>query len=71
MRLPGWMCAVCIAAFALLEAGPARALPVFAHRYGFTCQQCHTTVPHLNAFGAYFLRHGFRLPDARGVFRLP
>jgi hypothetical protein len=48
--------------------GRADALPVFAHRYGFTCQQCHTTVPHLNAFGVYFLKHGFRLPNARGVF---
>ena len=43
-------------------AAPASALPVFAHRYGFTCQQCHTTVPTLNAFGRYFLRSGFRLP---------
>jgi hypothetical protein len=47
---------------------PAGALPVFAHRYGFTCQQCHTTVPTLNAFGKWFLHHGFRLPNARGVF---
>ncbi len=56
--------------FASAWCAPAVALPVFAHRYGFTCQQCHTTVPHLNAFGTYFLRHGFRLPGApaRGVF---
>ena len=46
----------------------ASALPIFAHRYGFSCQQCHTTVPNLNAFGKYFLRHGFRLPGgARGT----
>jgi hypothetical protein len=42
----------------------AQALPIFARRYGFSCQQCHTTVPTLNAFGRYFLRHGFRLPGA-------
>jgi hypothetical protein len=48
----------------------AQALPIFAHRYGFRCQQCHTTVPHLNAFGTYFLKHGFRLPGARGVIPL-
>ena len=41
---------------------PAAAIPAFAHHYGFTCQQCHTTIPHLNGFGLRFLRNGFRLP---------
>ena len=40
----------------------ALALPVFAHRYGLSCQACHTTVPHLNPFGTEFLRAGYRLP---------
>lgn len=53
-----------------LAGARASALPIFAHRYGFTCQQCHTTVPHLNAFGTYFLKHGFRLPNGRGVVPL-
>jgi hypothetical protein len=49
-------------------SAPASALPIFAHRYGFSCQQCHTTVPNLNPFGKYFLKHGFRLPtDAKGT----
>lgn len=43
----------------------ASALPVFAHRYALTCQACHTTVPHLNAFGLAFQRNGFRLPGAQ------
>jgi hypothetical protein len=43
----------------------AKALPLFAHRYGFTCQVCHTTVPRLNAFGWAFARNGFRLPNPR------
>lgn len=55
-----------IAAFAFIAAallpGQAKALPVFAHRFGLTCQACHTTVPHLNAFGQAFARNGFRLP---------
>lgn len=42
----------------------AGAVPVFAHRYGLECQACHTTVPHLNAFGDAFARNGFRLPRA-------
>lgn len=49
---------------ALLAGGKAFALPVFAHRYGLTCQACHTTVPHLNAFGTAFMERGFRLPVA-------
>ena len=43
-------------------ARPADAIPVFAHRYGFTCQACHTTIPHLNPFGEAFLAHGYRIP---------
>jgi hypothetical protein len=39
----------------------AQALPVFAHRYGFSCQQCHTIVPQLNEFGERFAANGFRL----------
>lgn len=58
------------AAFAAGSALPALALPIFAHRYGLSCQACHTTVPTLNAFGRYFLRHGFRLPGGRGTFPL-
>src|SRR5215469_16333299 len=57
-----WLCAA--------SAVPARALPIFAHRYGLQCQACHTTVPTLNAFGHYFLKHRFRLPGGRGTFPL-
>lgn len=48
-----------------LIPGRAQALPVFAHRFGLSCQACHTTVPHLNAFGQAFARNGFRLPGLR------
>ena len=57
-----------VVAFFVFCGGTAQALPVFAHRYGLTCQQCHTTVPHLTPFGEYFRNHGFALPGARGVF---
>lgn len=51
-----------------LTAGKvASALPVFAHRYGYSCQQCHSTVPRLNDFGQYFRRNGFRLPTGRNA----
>jgi hypothetical protein len=45
-------------------ARPAGALPLFAHEYGFSCEQCHSVVPHLNEFGQAFLRAGFRLPPS-------
>lgn len=57
--------AAALAAALACPAAPASALPVFAHRYGFSCQACHTTVPHLNAFGERFLRSGFRLPGPK------
>ena len=60
MRLP--VILVTILAAALASGGRAEALPVFAHRFGLTCQACHTTVPHLNVFGEAFARNGFRLP---------
>ncbi len=53
-----------IALLVLCIPGRAQALPVFAHRFGLTCQACHTTVPHLNEFGEAFARNGFRLPRA-------
>ena len=51
-----------LALFFSVSGDEARAIPVFAHRYGLSCQACHTTVPHLTPFGEAFLRAGFRLP---------
>src|SRR5581483_10705435 len=45
-----------------LAGEPARAWPVFAHRYAVSCQACHTIVPELNAFGSAFLQAGYRWP---------
>lgn len=56
--------AALVAAAALLAPRPAGAIPVFAHRFGFTCQVCHTAVPHLTPFGEAFLARGYRLPGA-------
>jgi len=65
---------VLVAALALgLGLAPSRAtaIPVFAHRYGFSCQQCHSTVPHLNDFGERFRAAGFRIPGAPEHGTLP
>lgn len=35
---------------------------MFAHRYGLSCETCHTTVPHLTAFGEQFRANGYRKP---------
>jgi hypothetical protein len=51
--------------FAFLTMGRAEAIPVFAHRYGLTCQACHTVVPHLTRFGETFLANGYRLPGIK------
>ena len=53
-----------------LAPSPATAIPVFAHRYGLSCQTCHTAVPHLTAFGEQFRALGYRLPGVaqRGAF---
>ncbi|GAC1598273.1 MAG: hypothetical protein NVS3B28_30240 [Candidatus Velthaea sp.] len=45
----------------MLTTVSAEAIPVFAHRYGLTCQACHTEVPHLTAFGTRFLENGYRI----------
>ncbi|MDB5072139.1 MAG: hypothetical protein JWM87_3250 [Candidatus Eremiobacteraeota bacterium] len=55
----------------VLNAAPASALPVFAHRYGLTCQTCHTAVPHLTAFGEAFRERGFRLAGTRPAPAFP
>jgi hypothetical protein len=60
-RLAAALVTILMFSLASQEAG---ALPVFAHRYGFSCQVCHTTIPHLNPFGNAFLRAGFRLPQS-------
>jgi len=57
------------AAFTLSR--PADAIPVFAHRYGLTCQACHTVVPHLTPFGERFLANGYRLPGQRAKPAFP
>jgi hypothetical protein len=48
----------------------AEAIPVFAHRYGLTCQTCHSVVPRLNSYGQAFLERGYRLPGLpqKGTF---
>jgi hypothetical protein len=61
--MPKWSGALaCAAALALQRPMTARAIPLFAHQYGVTCEKCHSVIPHLNAFGAAFLAYGYRMP---------
>lgn len=57
----------------LLTAAPAHAMPVFARKYGTSCQTCHTVYPKLNPFGEAFRRRGYRFPgvDADAVKQEP
>ena len=64
-----YLAALLLAAFSEpLACAPAAAIPVFAHRFGFRCQVCHTTIPTLNEVGRRFLSSGYRLP---GVHERP
>ena len=62
-----WFVALCagIVLGELSCPGRALAIPVFAHRYGLTCQACHTEVPHLTPFGQLFLANGYRIPGLK------
>ncbi len=57
--------------FATAWPQPVRAIPVFAHRFGLSCQACHTAVPHLTPYGEAFLANGYRLPQMRERGVLP
>jgi len=52
-------------AFFAVTPSATSAIPVFAHRFGLTCQTCHTEVPHLTAFGEAFLANGYRMPGLK------
>jgi hypothetical protein len=51
-----------VAALVAAAALPAGAIPVFARKYGTSCQTCHTVYPKLTPFGEAFRRNGFRFP---------
>jgi hypothetical protein len=54
------------AAVAALFAIPSRtdAIPIFAQRYHFRCEVCHSVLPELNDFGNAFRDRGYRLPPS-------
>ncbi len=62
MRLFGSWLRVTGAMLALLLSFPARAVPVFARKYGTSCLTCHVIYPKLNPFGEAFRRNGYRFP---------
>jgi hypothetical protein len=43
----------------IVIANTAWAIPAFARKYRVSCQQCHSPVPRLNAFGEAFAANGF------------
>lgn len=69
-KLPGAIGLLALAYWACGWPHPASAIPVFAHRYGFSCQTCHTAIPHLTGFGDRFRANGYQLPglSGRGVW---
>jgi hypothetical protein len=65
--VPGYRFLAALLLLFVASPGTAGAIPVFAHRYGVTCQACHTIVPRLNGFGEAFRDAGFRWPAAVSV----
>src|SRR5438105_10901215 len=51
-----------LVALLVAAAFPAQAIPVFARKYGTSCQTCHTVYPKLTPFGEAFRHNGFRFP---------
>ncbi|MFQ6099600.1 MAG: hypothetical protein ACE5O2_17840, partial [Armatimonadota bacterium] len=45
--------------FGMGVAGPARAVPAFARKYGTSCSRCHVAFPKLNAYGEAFKLRGY------------
>jgi len=48
------------------ERKDAKAIPMFARRYGVPCSTCHTSPPRLNETGYQFRAAGFRMPTEIG-----
>ncbi len=70
--LLGVVMLTCVAGFkskslnAILGGSNANAMPMFARKYGVTCETCHTTIPRLNQVGYKFRAPGFRFPEQIG-----
>jgi len=64
-----------VCAFALLAVGSvslipteAEAIPVFARKYGMSCNSCHTMFPKLTKMGVAFRERGFRFAEGKDDF---
>lgn len=64
-----------VSAFALLAVGSvalipteAEAIPVFARKYGMSCNSCHTMFPKLTKMGVAFRERGFRFAEGKDDF---
>lgn len=65
MRLRLGLAAALIAlALGLSQPRTSEAIPIFAQRYHFSCEVCHSVMPELNAFGNAFRDRGYRLPPS-------
>ncbi|HMB71291.1 MAG TPA: hypothetical protein VKU85_18415 [bacterium] len=51
------------AAFVLLAATDAAAVPAFARKYRISCTTCHAPFPRLKAYGDEFAGRGFRMEE--------
>lgn len=57
--------ALAAAAVLLAASPPARAVPLFARKYGVACSSCHEVWPRLNDFGQRFRDNGYRMKGGK------
>jgi hypothetical protein len=51
MRIHPLVCVAAVALVIALGASDAKAMPLFARKFGVGCETCHTTIPALNETG--------------------
>jgi len=57
-------------ALVVMPRTAVRAMPYFSYQYGYSCTQCHSTVPILSPFGKAFKFAGYRLPGLSPAHRV-
>jgi len=70
-RKPAMLIALFMGAFLIMGvlAESAHAVPVFARKYGTSCNTCHIVAPRLSAFGMAFKRNGYFWPGGDDAAR--
>jgi hypothetical protein len=66
LKKPAMLIALVMGAFLIMGvvAESVTAMPMFARKYGTSCNTCHIAIPRLNAFGRAYKKNSFFWPGA-------